>query len=494
MPPRAPTNYREEGVGQSRPTADWRKSPPLSVGAITSATRKYFSRYSKHYVENEHVYANARAAAGQSSKPRYIISDIGLVNSNGISKDRFTWVYLPPKAGAYNVWPKGVVRPWTFIFMHSFGYAFDWYHLGYDGRGRVRKGGRGLLNRTYPPGDQWGHHPTRWQSGNNELTLNTRLGGSSRRVSIHFCVSRRGDVVVSTDLNDRAWHGGGRFLDAKKSNNTVSVGIELEPQSFRTAPGRFPITAPFTKPQMIALAVICKKMDTWRPIKRVYITRRSKTNHKDFAQTLKLAIQHGSGFVQHSDVSPVRTLKSGKKTGGKVDAGAQFNILPGETAEVGSPVWRGLGTSGSGGITGLRLGSGWTELWAYMDRVRKFRAADQLFVADIPSVDFKLMTEFAEALQKSNAGQRSVLLGAQDRIAGLKRAANMQSRKRRATFAKAMTHGTALSTTVANTTAAVAKTLATFDVSNLAAPTGDVMSYDYGTGTWLVGGNDTGSA
>ncbi|MHC4619228.1 MAG: N-acetylmuramoyl-L-alanine amidase [Planctomycetota bacterium] len=487
--PLAPTSFREEGVGQPRIEADWRKSPPLSVGAISATMRKYLGRYTKHFKENERIYANIRARAGTSPKPRYILSDIGIVSNNGINKDKFSWMYLPPVGGAYNVTPQGKIRPWTYIFFHSFGYIWDRYHMGLS----RHKGRRGLRKVLAPPGDEFGHHPSRWFAGVKEMTKNPELSrGAARKVSIHFCISRRGDVIVSTDLNDIAWHGGGRFIHPR-NNNIVSVGFELEPQRIRLKPYGRAITAPFTTPQMTALAIVCKKLDTWRPTKQVYITRRSATSHNDFAQTKRLAQQHGSGYIQHSDVSPVYVNSAGKRRGGKVDAGAQFNILPGEKARIGSAAWHGEGINSSNGDGDWR-GSGWTELWELMKRVRKFRAADQLFVTSIPSVEFALMKEFAEALQKSNSGQRSVLTAAQDRVAGLRRAANMQSRKRRATYAKAMTHGTALSTTVALTTAAVSKVLASFDTSNLKAPTGDVLTYDYETGTWRVGGTDSGSA
>lgn len=479
------TRYREEGVGQPQITTDWQKKPPISAGDVGATMRGYYASFSRHFRANERVYANVRAQAGLSPKPRYIISDIGIVSNNGINKDKFSWVYLPPVAGKYNVTPRGVVRPWTFLFMHSFGYVRDYAALGLSGN-------RSLQKRLVPPGDEYGHDPKRWFAGIKEVVkFPGYIKGKVRPVSIHFCISRRGDVVVSTDLNDIAWHGGGRLLDAKKRNNTVSVGFELEPQLHRFSPGAQVRVTPFTQPQMIALAIVCKKLTTWRPIKQVYITRRNATTHKDFAHTLRLAVEHGSGYVQHSDVSPVYTNNKGKKVGGKSDAGGQFNILPGEKARIGSSVWKGTGTNASNG-TGEWVGSGWTELWGYMDRVRRFRAADQLFVASIPDVDFPLMTEFAEALQRSNSGQRAVLLSAQDRIAGLRRAANMQSRNRRATYAKAMTHGTSLSETVARTTAAMAKTLAALELS-LPKPTGEVMTYNYDTGTWAVSGTDSGS-
>jgi len=486
---RAPTSYREEGAGQPNIAVDWRKSPPLTAGAVGATMQKYLGSYTRHIRANEHVYANMRTLQGASPKPRYIVSDVGIVSNNGINKNSFSWLYLPPKAGGYKVTPNGVVRPWSFLFIHSFGYTWDAPYMGIDKYAKRKS----LHSRLAPPGDDMGHHPSRWFAGIKELTKSPALTrGKPNPVSIHFCISRRGDVVVSTDLNDIAYHGGGRLLHPRKSNNTVSVGFELEPQIVRHFPFGPTHVAPFTTPQMTALAIVCKKLDTWRPTKQVYITRRSAESHKDFAQTLRLATQHGSGYVQHSDVSPVYRNAEGKLKGGKVDAGAQFNILPGERAQVGSAVWNGTGVNATG--LGEWRNSGWTELWGLMKRVRKFRAADQLFVSKVPDVEFALMKEFAEAVQQSNAGQRATLTSMQDRIAGLRRAANMQSRKRRATYAKALAHGTALSNTVALTTAAVSRSLIAFDLSSLEAPTGDVMSYDYTTGTWRVGGADTGRA
>lgn len=496
--PLAPTKFREEGVGHDALTSSWRKDSPITAKNVSAVMRQKYASYIKHFQENERIYANVRVAHGLPPKPRYLISDVGLVSNNGINANTFSWVYLPPCGGAFTVFPQGTIRPWTYIFIHSFGHTWDNPQMGI---GKHAKGKRGLTSLMYPPGDEYGHNPSRWFSGIKQLTRNIELDPpkeKTQKVSIHFCISRRGDVMVSTDLNDMARHGGGGILKGRGAilhphgNNLVSVGFELEPQLMRLVPNGATYVAPFTKIQMTALAIVCKKLTTFRPVKRVYITRRNSTNHADYAQTAVLADKHGSGYVQHSDVSPVTIDSTGKPQGGKTDAGAQFNILPGQKARIGSQVWQGTGVNANNG-NGPYMESGWTELWNLMDKIRRqFRLADEVFVESIPQFEFKLLGEFASVLQQSNAGEKAVVTALQDRINALARAAGLQSQKRRATYAAASAHGSALSTTVTRTAAAVTRTLSAFSTADIKAPTGNMLEYNFESGYWYTGENEAG--
>ena len=483
------SKMREEGVGASHQANDWKGTPPRTAGDVSDSVRKLFSRFQGHFLENQRAYANVRRSKGLSPEPRYILSDFGLTSS--VFGQQFSWVYLPPVAGAYHVWPEGVLRPWSFICLHCFGGSFDQgIRPGVDRETGKRISGKGLIHykdRLTVSGDQYGHNPKRWFSGIKELTKNPELtaqrGSKARRVSIHVCISRRGDVVVSTDLNDQAWHCGGDILNPK-GNNFVTVGIELETQFFRFVPRGPLFISPYPDPQMKALAIVCKKITTFRPIPQQYITKRDATNVKDFKQTRELAQKFQGGYVQHSDVNPVYTTSEGKRKGGKVDAGGQFNIIPGLRARVGSDVWDGTGIDNSNG-DGDWMDSGWDQLWGLMAKPA-FRLADQIFADKLDQQEYQQLAQVAEAIQKANSGQKAALVALHDQAASVLRANRMQSRSRRTTYNKAMSHSTAVNTLINTSSNALAKSLTSFDLSSIEPVGGPISTYDETTGLWTV--------
>jgi hypothetical protein len=482
----APKNTRNEGVSTvSGPDKKWIDTPPLTTGQVTAKFKASLAGWRRHMISNARYYANLRQDVGRSAKPRYLISDFGLISNNGYDRRRFTWTYIPPQAASVTIWPAGKIRPWSFIVVHSMGGTFE------AARMWPKKGGSGA--RLYVSSDKYGHDNRRWMAGLRELTKSRGLSPGARPVSIHFCVSRRGDVVVSADLNDLAWHAGGNLLGFK-SNNNVSVGFELEEEFIRFRPYGATHVAPYTEPQLIALAIVLKKIETFRPIKHVYITKRVHNAEDDIGQTSRLAKKYLSGYTQHSDVA---------LPGTRTDAAAQFNIPPGHTSYIGSKRWRGTGYSESGGepwtdprsgVTHRKVKSGLDQVWYYMSKIRKFNLATQVFASKIPLLDVAPLNDLTVALQASNQGQQTLLRGHLKKLWSLRRALTMEARKRSAMYGQALDRGTKLHGALSSVSANVSRMVNRFDTSNLTTPTGPMQSFDESTGTWYEGGKDTGSA
>lgn len=441
---------REEGVSSNRTPAftNWTLENDAAAQILSKKTR----RLSRFFNANAEHYVNARVQKGRSPKPEYILSPVGLTDH----PLKFSWAWLPPARGVYRVWPKGKLRPWTYIFMHSFGYTWD--------RALLRKN----RQRQAPPGDEYGHHPTRWMAGIRQLcALNTDPNKKKQgSASIHFCISRRGDVVVSVDANDMAWHGGGDVRFTNKGNNYYSIGFELEPAlaRYKYANGQLsqPLLLPYPDRQMLALAIVCKKLVTFRPgIKEVYI---SKKNGSIRSQ----ASQHGSGYIQHSDVKA-----------SKVDTGAQFGIPPGNIGLPGNP-WLN------------KYPSGWETLWDLM-RPMRFTLATDIFTKEIEKGDFNDISDLSVAMMKTtNAGQRAILQQQRDRVQGLRRASAMQAQARRTLYKQATSGATTMTDIISKSAANVTKQVERFNVAGVVGVRGDVQTYDFSSGTWKVGGTDTG--
>jgi AmpD protein len=87
------------------------------------------------------------------------------------------------------------------------------------------------------------------------------------RVSAHFFVRRRGEVVQFVGCNDRAWHAGVSSWRGRERCNDFSVGIELEGAD----------DVPYTVRQYRRLA------DLLRALKRRYPTIAAAAGHSDIA-------------------------------------------------------------------------------------------------------------------------------------------------------------------------------------------------------------------
>lgn len=421
---------RTEGPStQRRQTQQgWTPEDTLSPSAVSSLVSKHMSTLKKHLQENAETYANARSISHASPKPKQIISNVGFVDH----PMRFSWSYFPPPLGQYKVMPDNQMRPWAYVFLHSFGPTWDAPYMKSPGR-------------LVPPGDQYGHHPTRWFAGVNWLVKPKPQGAD--KSSIHFCVSRRGDIVVSVDLNDIAYHGGGDIKLHPNGTNYVTIGIELEPLFGRKkAKGGWDILD-YSEPQVKSLAVLCKKFTTIRPIKQVVISKYFST------PVLQQIKQHESGYIQHID-----TFSK------KRDARGQFAV---------------------DSTTG-KVGPGWEQLWGYMKLVRKFNLATDVFVEKIMDPDFSQLTDLAKAMQAGSFGQKMAAGVAYHRMQGYKRAAEMQAQSRRTLAQKGVTNAASLSAATSRQVAAVTTVLNRTNAANPPSLTGGPQ-YDFDTGTWQDG-------
>lgn len=473
--PSSKRSYREEGGGRSGQTGDSWVLSPNEIDRVIGKRMRDLQRYFNLNIE---AYRGVRESAKLSADPRYVLSGEGLTNH----PQKFNWAYLPPSEGCYRVTPRGKLRPWSWLFFHSFGYTWDygWYLNNPNGR--------------QPPGDANGHHPDRWFAGITQLCGLTleKPRPPEGRTSIHCCVSRRGDVVWSVDANDVAFHGGGEIQMTKFGNNEVSIGFELEPalSKPRLPNGKYKSAAlmPYTDRQMLALAIVCKKLETAQPaIKHFYARRENGSIRQQVAA-------NGGGYIQHRDVfypsdsaeAAVFEQKARQRSQGakgrltKVDATAQFDILPGE---------RGLPSNDF-----LKTAiSGWDQLWNMMDKMR-FNLATDVFVTRLDPSEFKGISDLSAAMARSsNPGQRALLQSQRDKLVSLQRANNMQAQDRRALYKQAEGQATTLSSITGKSSAQTAQQ-ANALASKPTAVSGSILTYDYDTGTWKVGGTDTGKA
>ena len=418
---------RNEGpVTQRRQTSHaWVPGEVLSPSEVSSLLAKKTATLKDALRRNASAYANIGFTSEANSQPRQIISNVGFVDH----PLRFNWSYFPAPLGQYASMPSHKMRPWGYIFLHSFGSGFDADYFKDP-------------NRLLAPGDQYGHHPKRWFAGVNELVL-----PKPYKTSIHFCVSRRGDVVASVDLNDIAYHGGGDFVIHPLGTNYVTIGIELEPCFGRKRKGGAWDIIDYSDPQMKSLAVLCKKFTTIRPVEQVLISKNFST------PVLQQIKQHTSGYIQHLVVFSK-----------KRDARAQFAVDP---------------------KTG-KQGRGWEQLWGYMAKVRKFNLATDIFVEKIQNPDFSQLQELAHAMQNGTFGQKMAMGVSYHKYQGLKRAAEMQAHSRQALAQSGVTNAASLSAAASRQVAAVSAVLNRANAGNAPALAGGDQ-YDFETGLWQDG-------
>lgn len=410
----------------------------------------------KTFRENAAIYANLRTKKKANAIPKQIISPVGFTDRT----DPFIWSWLPPSIGAYRPYPTRKERKWTYIFIHSFGYSIDYAAFKRNPR---------LLA---PPGDEYGHNPLRVMGAVRQLcTLQDMSRPPGSRASIHAIITRRGDIIMSVDLNDIAYHGGGSkptgggwFYTSKpyRSNSTWSVGIELEPALARPAPGRSARLVNYTDRQMLSLAIFCKKLMTIKPeiqynvLSRFYGGWQWNPSSKTWASVAPGSITSqgnamGSGFVQHIDVH----YKKG-------DARGQFAVAPGQP------------------------GSGWDQLFGLIQKVRSFNLGTEIYTKGLPDLSKTSAAELTGLLTQSDGGQRAVLQTQWDHDRAFSRASSMLVQQRRAHYKAALGQNAASHDVVNKSASTIGKMITRFQAT-VKALSGDVQQYNFSTGLWTDG-------
>ena len=104
-----------------------------------------------------------------------------------------------------------------------------------------------------------------------------RLCDPAAKVSAHYLVSERGEIVSMVDEADRAWHAGVSSWRGIADVNSASVGIELE------NPGHEFGYRPFAEAQMAALMTLLPAV-----IGRHAVAPANVVGHSDVAPTRKI--------------------------------------------------------------------------------------------------------------------------------------------------------------------------------------------------------------
>lgn len=407
--------------------------------------------------ENAEAYANLRVQKRTSAVPKQIISNVGFSDRT----DPFIWSWLPPAPGAYKTTPSGKTRDWSYIFIHSFGYAIDLAAF------------RANPRRLAPPGDEYGHNPLRVMAAVRQLCvtqdMNRPRGG---KASIHAIITRRGDIIMSVDLNDKAYHGGGQkfkggpgwFYTSKpyQDNSGWSVGIELEPAMARPAPGRAAELVNYTDRQMLSLAIFCKKLMTINPNIKFNVLSRFhggwqwNQSTKTWASVAPGSITNqgnalGSGFVQHIDVHY-----------SKLDARGQFAVAPGQK------------------------GSGWDQLFGLITRVRDFNLSTEVYSKGLPDLSKTSAAELTSLLTQSDGGQRAVLQTQWDSERAFSRASSMQAQQRREHYKAALGQNAASHDVINKSASTIGKMITRFQGA-VKAISGEIQQYNFKNGLWTDG-------
>jgi hypothetical protein len=432
--------------------------PTLTKDKVSAVIAGHYQRYSKRFEEAARSYRGLRADHGLTSEDSFIISPYGLTSNNALHPAVVPgYTYVAPNPGGYKVTPKGVTRPWTYVMLHSFGHAWDLGQLGYtrqkqsNGKYKQALVRNGSLMRA--PGDTYGHNPTRFFAGVKSL-----CGGGARPVGIHFIISRRGDVVVSCDLNDIAKHGyGDAYTMHARGNNYVTVGIELEVALVRLKKNSYPVTNTYSTLQLQALAIILRKIGAYRSISNNVISKERSDSVSSQCQ------QWSTGYLQHRDVN-TKTQRH--------DAGGEFNILPGQTGTV-------------AGVT--QITSGWTTLFGYMAKVRDFDLGTQVFQTGISPLQATQMSELNRAITQANAGQKAPLRKLRGRMASMARAERIRAQSRRGAAAQASGQHIGFAGALKRILGLGARQMAqyTLDTTNNAAITGNIPAYNESSNTWV---------
>lgn len=470
-----PVRVREHGfstTGQSK--SKW--LAPLDQDDITRTTRSFLAKMQEHATRNAETYANARVARNQPPEPRYILSKYGFERPANPFNQSFQYLYLPPRQGAYVVTPKGRIRPWNMVVLHQYGEAID---------EKVLKTNRNVLSIAT---DEYGHNPERFMVGVRELT--TRDAADARKVSVHFIISRRGDVVASVDINDVGYHSGGDVKPPGLSLNTASIGFELESHLVRATPGGPIFRQPFSVPQLQATAIVLRKLDPFISVPRVYL--------QTIAQ-LRGAAKTG-GYVRHAVINT---------PGRRIDAAAQFHIPPGQTAFAGSTWWNtGTGSMTDGpfagtGPTNLATPgadmsdptrmfvrgpqqSGWDQLWGYMDQIPGYNLATEVFETPATGLDLQLAESAAAISKAANRGQRIAVQAARDELNAMRRSEQMQQQDRRTLYQNSLTTNQSFSKALSDSITTVNATVDRYNPASVRGVSG-ATTFDEATGLWSDG-------
>lgn len=247
-------------------------------------TQKLISKLNKELKKNAEVYSNSRVQVGQIPKANQLISNVGFVDH----PYRLSVSHFAPRPGEYTIYPKSKgLRPWRYIVLHMDASTWDTVYLKQN------------TTALKPPVDTNGHNPDRWLGLLQRYIIPIDGGKKTRsKLSAHYLVNRLGEVVVSVDLNDIAYHmpTNQPKLFKSQDNNTPTVGIVLEPCYGRATSGGTITLLDLSERQYAALAVLIKKLTTITPIEQVAIL-------KSTLQPIQIqTAQNPTGFIQTFDV------------------------------------------------------------------------------------------------------------------------------------------------------------------------------------------------
>ena len=415
-----PPEIREEDYLSGNPQLDFDDVQKLHA-RMRRVSQKHFREAASLYQGKRQRFRRRVAENSQ------IISEVGLTGA----PYNFTWEYIPPADGGWRTYPG--VRPWNFIALHSLAATADDRELN--------RNKKLLFPRKYPI-DKYGHNPAKWATAQRIFFYDPgvrRVAG--RNVGIHFMVSRRGDVIVSAGLNDIAHHMAGTE-GIFGGRNPATVGIELELLRYRKVAGGPILFNPYPERQLLALAIILRKIEAVRPIKRQHISTR---NGPLLPQT-KAA---GSGYVIHSEVKPAN----------RKDPGAQFNIPQGQP------------------------GSGWDQLFGLMSKIRSFNLATEVFVQNLNPAENKSVPAIASALPMANAGSQAALRAVWAQANALRRATAMANQGRQHRSSSALAQISTITDRVTAATAALLNTVQSFNVDSLPSMK-NALVFNEETNTW----------
>jgi AmpD protein len=111
---------------------------------------------------------------------------------------------------------------------------------------------------SLPPGVLSGDAVERLFTNTLDCTADPRLAGlESLRVSAHFMVRRRGELLQFVPCEARAWHAGLSSFRGRERCNDFSIGIELEGTGERR----------YTEAQYRVLASLTRSLAAWFPLR-----------------------------------------------------------------------------------------------------------------------------------------------------------------------------------------------------------------------------------
>ena len=122
-------------------------------------------------------------------------------------------------------------------------------------------------------------HYTGMQS---EIESVRRLKNPKYKVSCHFLINRKGDIVKMVEEKNIAWHAGKSKWKKFTNLNKVSIGIELVNKGHQFGYQKF------THKQIGSLILVCKNL------KKKYALK-------------------SENFLGHSDIAPLRKIDPGEK-------------------------------------------------------------------------------------------------------------------------------------------------------------------------------------